>query len=247
MKKLILPMIMATSVFVLMNCAHVAAEDKEIIPMETIAPFPFDVNENKTEITLVALEETYETIAVEEIKEPVTKYAVREAAIYDYPILNEVYIHDYSLVNTSFEVVEECKDWNKITTSDGFAYIRSEDLSIEPVKTYTEEELYIMAHLLAGECQGYPDDEQKRVGSVALNRVNHDRYPDTLKEVVFQPGQYACTWDGNYYKEPTERNWENAEWLLENGSIFPDHVIFQAGFKQGKGVYYKSDWHYFCY
>ena len=112
---------------------------------------------------------------------------------------------------------------------------------------YTEEDLYVLAHVLAGECQNCPDMEQLYVGSVVLNRRAHPSFPKTIKGVVFQKGQYACTWDGNYNREPTERNWENARKLLEEGSILPGHVIFQSGFRQGKGVYLKTEYHYYCY
>lgn len=113
--------------------------------------------------------------------------------------------------------------------------------------SYTEEDVEILSHLLAGECQSYPDREQLLVGSVVLNRVKNPAYPDTVKGVVFQKGQYACTWDGNYYRQPTERNRANARWLLENGSILPENVVYQSGGRQGRGVYLKTDFHYFCY
>ena len=112
---------------------------------------------------------------------------------------------------------------------------------------YTDEDLEILSHLLAGECQSYPDREQLLVGSVALNRVKNPNYPNTLKGVVFQKGQYACTWDGNYYRKPTERNRANARWLLENGSILPENVVYQSGGRQGSGVYIRTEYHYFCY
>ena len=236
MRKLILPLLVFASIVLTTNCAN--AESK--ITKETITPFPFEVEE-----TLKQVEINHIVLNVQ----TKTKYANCETAIYDRPILDDTYIHDHSLVNTSFEVIEQNLTWSTITTSDGFAYILTKDLSDKPVeiKSYTEEELYIMAHLLAGECQSYPDEEQRYVGSVALNRVKDPRYPNTLKQVVFQKGQYACTWDGNYYRTPTEANWRNAKWLLENGSVLPDHVVFQSGSKQGKGVYEKTKWHYYCY
>lgn len=115
------------------------------------------------------------------------------------------------------------------------------------VRTYTEEDLYILAHVICGEAQGYSDEEQRYVGSVVLNRVNHPGYPNSIKEVVFQRGQYACTWDGNYYREPTAANWANARWLLENGSLLPGNVVYQSGGKQGSGVYLRTSRHYYCY
>ena len=115
------------------------------------------------------------------------------------------------------------------------------------VRSYTDKDLYVLAHVICGEAQGYPDEEQRYVGSVVLNRVNHPEFPNTIKDVAFQSGQYACTWDGNYYREPTAANWANAKWLLENGSVFPGHIIFQAKGRQGSGVYLKTPYHTYCY
>ena len=153
------------------------------------------------------------------------------------------------LYNTSVSVITEYDGWSCIGTEDGIAFVYSEYLSETelPKMVYTKEELYIMAHLLAGECQGYPDEEQLKVGSVVLNRVKSVRYPNTIKEVVFQKGQYSCTYDGNYYREPTERNLENARYLLEYGSILPEYVVFQARRKQGCGVYLRTEYHWYCY
>lgn len=117
----------------------------------------------------------------------------------------------------------------------------------EEPSLYSEEDLYILAHAICGEGQGYPDDEQLYIGSVILNRRAHGAYPDTIKGVVFQRGQYACTWDGNYDREPTEANWRNARWLLENGSILPGNVVYQAGFRQGSGLYVQTRYHKYCY
>ncbi len=125
-----------------------------------------------------------------------------------------------------------------------------QDMLQEPAEetpSYTEEDLYILAHAICGEGQCYPDDEQLYIGSVILNRRDHGAYPDTIKGVVFQKGQYACTWDGNYYREPTEANWRNARWLLENGSILPGNVVYQAGFRQGSGLYLQTRYHKYCY
>ena len=108
------------------------------------------------------------------------------------------------------------------------------------------EDLEIMAHLLCGECQSGSRELQEAVGSVVLNRVASDDFPDTIPDVVFQRGQYACTWDGNYDREPTERNWEVARYLLENGTQIPENVVFQAQFKQGP-IWKHIDNQIFCY
>ncbi len=121
-----------------------------------------------------------------------------------------------------------------------------------PTKTVDINDLELLAHLIYAEA-GYSwmaEETLYYVGSVVLNRVNSDLYPDTLYDVIYQTDpclQYACTVDGNIEKTPTERCYRIAEDLLRNGSVLPENVIYQAEFKQGSGVYAFLDKTYFCY
>ena len=114
-------------------------------------------------------------------------------------------------------------------------------------------EVYLMAHLIYGEAGNQNDECQLAVGAVVLNRVKHRRYPNTIEEVIFQKGQYACTWDGNFDKEPSEQAWKNAYWLLENElsenpiEVIPLKVIYQAQFEQGSEPYDVIGSETFCY
>ena len=176
-----------------------------------------------------------------------TQYATEETGIYLNPT-TELEPYDISEVNTTFEIVAECNNgWSVITTQDGFGYVQSEFLSDEPVNTYTEEDLYYLTGALVGECQGLSWEHQVAVGSVVLNRVEHEEYPNTVKEVIHDPGQYACIKNGMFYREPTQRNENVAEYLLENGSQIPNNVIYQSTVPQGSGIWRKIDNHYFCY
>lgn len=115
--------------------------------------------------------------------------------------------------------------------------------------TIDEDEVEMLAHLLNGEAGASwcTDEMIYCVGSVVLNRVNSEHFPDTLEGVIFQPGQYACTWDGNYDREPSQRCYDIAEDLLLNGSILPANVVYQAEFEQGAGTYKQIQNLYFCY
>lgn len=117
---------------------------------------------------------------------------------------------------------------------------------------YSEDDLYRMSHLIYGEAGNCSREMMEAVGSVVLNRVSDDRFPDTLADVIFQPGQYACTWDGNYDLTPSEEAVEVARFLLEEGSQLDCSVVWQAEFVQGEGIYktVTSPWGsimYFCY
>lgn len=134
--------------------------------------------------------------------------------------------------------------------------IAQKDFIIEQsnrVKPYTDEELDIMSRVIYAEAGSdwISDEQQQLVGMVVMNRVKDSRFPNTIKEVVFQKGQYACTWDGNFNKTPNKRAIENAKCVLEGKVECPENVIFQAEFKQGKGVYkvFKSKYSttYFCF
>ena len=109
-----------------------------------------------------------------------------------------------------------------------------------------EEDLYWLSHVICGEAQCYSRECQIAVGSVVLNRVNSDRYPDTLEGVITQRHQYAGYRDGNFHRTPTEMNIEVARELLMHGSQLPENIYFQAQFKQGDFCYAKIDGEYFC-
>ena len=119
-------------------------------------------------------------------------------------------------------------------------------------KTYTDNDLYVLSHIISAEAGNCSEDMMLSVGSVVLNRVADDRFPDTIEEVVFQPGQYSPTWNGAYYEEPTEEACEVAKTLLEEGSTIDSSVVWQSNFPQGNGIYdiIESPWGtvmYFCY
>lgn len=115
-------------------------------------------------------------------------------------------------------------------------------------KLQYEKDLYLLSHLITAEAGSdwCSDDLMRYVGSVALNRVEHNAFPNSLEEVIYQPGQYACLWDGNFTKEPSERAVMIAKELLEGGSVLPVDVVFQAEFIQGSGCYIQEQNMFLC-
>lgn len=131
----------------------------------------------------------------------------------------------------------------------------SEPVEIKVEPTYTEEELDLLSRLIFAEvgCEWIPDNIQLYVGSVVLNRVESGLFPDNIYDVIYAKGQYSPTWSGAINNTPDERTIANAKTLLEDGSLLPTNVVFQANFKQGDGVYYEyydellGTTTYFCY
>ena len=135
----------------------------------------------------------------------------------------------------------------------GTAQITNSTEHIEELQTgvlVNPDDLEILARIIYGECGSdyLPDEMQIATGSVFLNRVSSSVFPNTFKEVAFQDGQYSCTNQGSgYWLEPNQRAYDNARFLLINGSQLPENVIFQSQFKQGDGVYKKIGNQYYCY
>lgn len=146
----------------------------------------------------------------------------------------ELYVNGKYLSDTETPVIEEPEPVVDKATA-------------QPVKSYNEDDFYIMSHVIMAEAGGCSWEHMIGVGSVVLNRVNHEAFPNTIKEVVYQKGQYACMWDGNYEKTPNEQSEQAARYLLENGSQMPSNVVWQAEFVQGNGIYKQIGNTYFCY
>jgi spore germination cell wall hydrolase CwlJ-like protein len=85
---------------------------------------------------------------------------------------------------------------------------------------------------------GHPDEQLYNVGSVVINRVNDPRFPNTLHDVIFQPGQYGPAITGEINRAvPTQRCFDIAADLLVNGSRLPADIVWQDTRPQGTEVY----------
>lgn len=124
-----------------------------------------------------------------------------------------------------------------------------EDIS---TNTYSQEELDLLARLIYAEAgsKWITDEHQLVVGSVVLNRVKDERFPDDLHSVIYQNSptvQYACTVNGMIYNEPDKRTIDNAKYLLTYGSTIPENIVWQSQMPQGNGIWKEIQGHYFCY
>ena len=106
----------------------------------------------------------------------------------------------------------------------------------ETEAAYSEEDLWYLSRIIQAE-SGYCERAmQEGVGSVLINRRDSDLFPDSIRECAEQPGQYS-TLGWLESQEPTEQVMEVAIDLLENGSKYPENVLYQANFPQGSGTY----------
>ena len=106
-----------------------------------------------------------------------------------------------------------------------------------------------LARIIQAENGGHEDDEALLLtGIVVLKRVKSKHYPDTIIGVISQSGQYSTYADGKFWNEPSKRSMRIAKKLLSTNIVhdYPDNLVFQAEFEQGRVVYKKLGHEYFC-
>lgn len=114
--------------------------------------------------------------------------------------------------------------------------------------TLTQEETDLLRAILALESQGEGLTGQKAVVEVIFNRILSDKWPDDLKSVIYQRGQFATV---KYLKRPYAVPGEAeddaiSEVLRETETVLPsmDYVYFSRGKSNGK-AFTKINHHWF--
>ena len=165
----------------------------------------------------------------------------------DTPEEESVYVQPTPIVHEPVEnIVETVED----------SLVHSDPL---PDKTYTDEELEILALIVYQEAGGdrVSDDTRRLVAQVFLNRVNDSRFPDSFYEVATSERQYGrLYWTGIVWPDrassqaeahAVERAYKIAKEVLESDeAVCAEGVIFQAEFVQGD-IYAEQDGMYFCF
>lgn len=70
---------------------------------------------------------------------------------------------------------------------------------------YSERDLQLMANAVYGEARGEPYEGQVAVAAVILNRLESPDFPNTISEIIFQPGAFTAVDDGQIWLTPNER------------------------------------------
>lgn len=121
-----------------------------------------------------------------------------------------------------------------------------------------EEEIRIISRVIYNEAGCCTEEHQLSVGATLLNRTSTKGFDDNIYDCVVHPGQYHPGYAeyNNRYNIPTDRivEFESLARRVLNGEPenFPDDVVWQANFKQGKvyKVFYSdvcNSYTYFCY
>lgn len=93
---------------------------------------------------------------------------------------------------------------------DGIAgestYKKLPDYNIYSRMDITREQIILLARLIHGEARGEGFAGKVAVGAVILNRVEDKNFPDTIREVILQQGQFSSLIDGQANLFPDQKS-----------------------------------------
>ncbi len=79
----------------------------------------------------------------------------------------------------------------------------------------TEKEMEFLARAVYSEARGECFDGQVAVAAVILNRLENPEFPDSIKEVIFQPRAFTAVDDGQFWLEPDENSYRAVKEALK--------------------------------
>lgn len=117
----------------------------------------------------------------------------------------------------------------------------------KPDMELTDEEIDLIALVTIGEAEGEEELGKRLVIDAILNRVDSLYFPNTVKEVIYQTGQFTCVRNGRLVRckvtEPVRELVKNEAFRRINHDV----IFFTAGGygKYGKPMFKEGN-HYFC-
>jgi len=70
----------------------------------------------------------------------------------------------------------------------------------------SRDDILLLARIIHGEARGEDFKGMVAVGAVILNRVESGDFPNSIREVILQQGQFSCLIDGQAHYYPSEKS-----------------------------------------
>lgn len=107
------------------------------------------------------------------------------------------------------ELKENYKDYDKKIVNE-----RESEKGSKEVISITNDELYLLSKLVSSEARGESYEGQVAVASVVINRVLDSRFPNNIKDVIYQKNAFSVVNNGEIYKNPTDSAYKAAREAL---------------------------------
>ena len=127
---------------------------------------------------------------------------------------------------------EKAQKWKEIANKSRSIVMRTKGIDFD--------DLYLLARLVESEAGNESYETKMMVASVVMNRVADSRFPNSIREVIYQKGQFEVTVhkvNGVLMidREPSLDSLRAANDILNKGSILPSNVLvfYQKGVDEG--------------
>lgn len=114
------------------------------------------------------------------------------------------------------------------------------------------EDAYLLAKIAMAEAENQDTEGKALVILVVLNRVWDDRYPDTIREVIYQENQFSPVSNGRFDRvEPDEDCWKALEmvqvghWDESQGALYFESKSQSTWHEEHLKYLFKHGDHYF--
>lgn len=106
----------------------------------------------------------------------------------------------------------------------------TESESLIASRDWDAEESYMLMKIAMAEAEGESVEGKALVMLVVLNRVWSDGFPDTIEEVIFQPGQFSPVREGGRYftTEPNDECHEALEMVMKGWDESHGALYFES-------------------
>lgn len=122
-------------------------------------------------------------------------------------------------------------------------------MEVEPTSSdsfLSDEEIRLIALLTMAEAEGESSEGQRLVIDTVLNRADSEHFPNSIRDVIYQPNQFTPIWNGRI--ERCEVREEICQLVREEltSRLNYDVVFFNAGHYSDYGVpLFQVGHHYF--
>ena len=122
---------------------------------------------------------------------------------------------------------------NNVSESETISNYVEETNNTEISNTYSDNEIYELAKIIMCEAEGESQKCKEYIGQVVLNRVNSDKFPDTIHDVIFQKvngkSQFSPVYNGRWEsEEPTQECYDAAYTVLNASEPLTEALYFES-------------------
>ena len=107
--------------------------------------------------------------------------------------------------------------------------------------TVTPDELDILHRIVWAEARGEDARGQQLIVNVIMNRVNSPGFPDTLRDVVFQPGQFSPIANGAFERATPDQRIRDAVQAAISGEDNSQSATFFRALRGAEGSWHEQN------